>query len=222
MARFTDIVGQDSAVRMLREAVASGRVHHALLFSGPRGVGKRVTADALAARIFCERPAEDACGSCDSCVRLAAGTHPDLHVVEPGGDAAESSKRRTQTISIDQMRALQIALGRRPFVASRRIAIVDDAESMTIPAQNALLKTLEEPPGNTLLVLVAENAAALTATVRSRCQRVSFRPLSADAIEAALARRSVTGADARFLAEHAAGSLGRAMTLDPAKLRESL
>jgi DNA polymerase III subunit delta' len=222
VTRFTDILGQDSAIRMLREAVASGRVHHALLFSGPRGVGKRATADALVARIFCERPQDDACGSCDECVRLGHGTHPDRHVVEPGGDA-ESARRRSKTISIDQVRELQIALGRRPFVASRRMAIVDDAESMTVPAQNALLKTLEEPPGSALLVLVTENPAALTATVRSRCQRVSFRPLSTEAITTALARSaSVSAADARFLAEHAAGSFGRALTIDPAKLRESL
>ena len=104
------------------------------------------------------------------------------------------------------------------------VAILDDADSMTIPAQNALLKTLEEPPGSGLLVLVAENPAALTATVRSRCQRVSFHPLPAEAIVAALASREppVSGEDARFVADHAAGSVGRAFTLDPAKLRESL
>ena len=223
MLRFADILGQEAAVKMLREAVAAGRVHHALLFTGPRGVGKRATADALAARLFCERGEDDACGACDSCRRVAAGTHPDLHRIEPGGDTADGSRRRTKALSIDQIRELQIALSRRPFIAPRRIAIVDDAESMTIPAQNALLKTLEEPPGKTLLVLIADNPAALTATVRSRCQRVSFRPLATEAIVAALGREgSSSAADARFVAEHAAGSIGRALTLDAAKIREAL
>jgi DNA polymerase-3 subunit delta' len=224
VTRFADILGQDAAVRMLREAIASKRVHHALLFAGPRGVGKRATADALVALLFCERPTDDACGTCDSCIRLAAGAHPDLHVVLPGGETAEGpARRRSTTLSIEQVRELQVALGRRPFAASRRVAILDDAEAMTIPAQNALLKTLEEPSGNALLVLVTENAAALTATIRSRCQRVSFHPLPTDAIVAALARNpEVSPADARFVAEHAAGSVGRALTLDPAKLRETL
>jgi DNA polymerase III subunit delta' len=218
VTRFADVHGQEEPIRMLRDAIAADRLHHALLFAGPRGVGKRATADALARFLFCEAPERgDSCGRCESCVRLSAGTHPDLHVVEPGG-----GERKTKSIAIEQVRELQIALGRRPMIAPRRIAIVDDAESTTVPAQNALLKTLEEPPGRGLLVLVSENAAALTVTVRSRCQRVPFRPLAESVVSERLTTAfGVAPEAAPLLAAHADGSLGRALAIDATKLGET-
>lgn len=224
MSRFAAVLGQGRALRMLGEAVAAGRLHHALLFAGPRGIGKRMTADALVSRLFCERPRDgDSCGVCEACRRIEAGTHADLHVVEPGsGEAGEGGRKRSKAIAIEQIRELQVALSRRPMAASRRVAIVDDAERMTIPAQNSLLKTLEEPPGNALLIVVTENPSALTATIRSRCQRVSFAPLDVPTIESALTERGhAEAADAAVLAEHAGGSLGRALALDAAALRET-
>lgn len=221
MTRFADVRGQEGPIRMLRDAVAADRLHHALLFAGPRGIGKRATADALVRFLFCETPDEgDSCGRCESCARLAAGTHPDLHVVEPGG--GEGEKRKTKSIAIEQVRELQIALGRKPMIGPRRITILDDAESMTVPAQNAILKTLEEPPGRGLLVLVTENPAALTVTVRSRCQRVPFRPLAEDVVTERLVRGfDVAPEAAALLAAHAEGSLGRALAMDATKLGQT-
>lgn len=152
----------------LRARAAQARLPHALLITGPAGVGKRDFADAFARSLLCKRPADDgtACGTCEACHLLRAGTHPDYLTVTFLEDKS--------TIGIDQIRALSRTLGMKSHAGGHKIAILIPAEQMTVEAANSLLKTLEEPTDNTLLMLVTEQPARLAATIRSRCQVLRF------------------------------------------------
>ncbi|MEA2627031.1 MAG: polymerase subunit delta, partial [Candidatus Binatota bacterium] len=224
MIRLGDVLGQDEAVAMLRDGFARTRLHHSLLFVGPRGVGKHTTARALAAALFCAGGGADACGECVPCRQVIAGTHPDLATMElpPVKPSADPRERRKRALSIDQVREMQAALGRRPIAGTRRVAIVDDAETLSEEAQNALLKTLEEPPPESFLILVSATGSALRPTVRSRCQRVTFRALDTATLERALIERFEKPAEeARELAAHAEGSVGRALSPHLGRIREA-
>lgn len=144
------------------------RLPHALLLQGPAGVGKHDFALRLAAALLCAQPNAEtaACGQCHSCRLLAAGTHPDLTQVVPEEDR--------RGIVIDQIRGLGAYLALRPHTAARKVAILSPADSMNLNAANSLLKILEEPPLGSVLLLVASQPARLPATIRSRCQRLTF------------------------------------------------
>ncbi len=205
--RLAEIRGQARAISFLRRGWESGRLAHALLFAGPAGIGKLATARALALGLHCEVQPFEACGACDACRTIAAGTHPDVHVI-----LGPSEERRD--ISIDQVRELQRELGFRSMSTHPKIGIVNDAERLTLQAQNALLKTLEEPGGHTVLILVAVNAEALTPTILSRCQRITFAPLPMGDIVAILEAHGHASAEALALAAFAEGSAGQALALD--------
>ena len=205
--RFAEIRGQDRAVGFLRRASEQGRVAHAFLFTGPAGIGKLAASRALALGLHCEVAPFEACGACDACRTIAAGTHPDVRVV-----AGPLPERRD--IAIEQVRELQRELGFRSLSAHPKIGIINDADLLTLQAQNALLKTLEEPGGATVLILVAVNAAALAPTILSRCQRVPFDPLPRADVVAILEAHGRPAAEARALAAYAEGSPGQALALD--------
>jgi len=205
--RIGDVRGQDRAIGFLRRAWERKRLTHALLFTGPAGVGKLATAKALALGLHCDVAPFEACGACDACRTITAGTHPDVRIV-----AGPLEDRRD--ISIEQVRDLQRELGFRSMSAHPKIGIVNDAECLTLQAQNALLKTLEEPGGATVLMLVAVNAAALAPTILSRCQHVGFDPLSTTEVVRILEAHGRSHDDAVALAAYAEGSPGRALALD--------
>jgi DNA polymerase-3 subunit delta' len=216
---LSQILGQAQAVEMLRQASTSGKLHHALLFVGPEGVGKRTTAEALAARLLCGSPVgDDACGRCAACVHVSAGSHPDLR--REGFFYDEKRGGPSGSMVIEQVRGLQGFLGGRALAGGRKIAVLEEAHALTEEAQNALLKTLEEPPRGSLIVLVCHNVSKLQLTVRSRCQRVTFTPLATSLVERILQERlGLAHADASFLAVHSEGSL--AFAEDPALFREA-
>jgi DNA polymerase-3 subunit delta' len=206
MSTFAEIRGHDRPAAFLRAAVANDRLAHALLFVGPDGVGKRCIALALAAWLQCEEGGDDACGGCKSCRQVTAGSHPDVHVV-----SVASGKKE---IGVDQARRLKRFTHMQPVLGKAKVAVVDEAHLLTVAAQNALLKTLEDPPNRSLLLLVANNADALLATVRSRCQRVQFLPLAEDVVrEVLVAAHGVAPETAARLAVLADGSPGRALEL---------
>jgi DNA polymerase-3 subunit delta' len=214
-----DVVGHRRLVTLLSRAVARATLPPALLFAGPAGVGKRRVALALAQTINCTAPRHegdlerDACGECASCRRIARGVHPDIVVLEPG---------ETGSIKIEPVRAVIDQSTFRPFEARRRVVIVDEADALVEPAQHALLKTLEEPPSASVFLLVSSLPDALLPTVRSRCPRLRFGPLSAGEIAAALARDHGYGdVEARAAAVDAEGSLGRALSSESADLVEA-
>ena len=206
MMRFTDIQGHENACAFLRGAVTHGRLAHALVFAGPEGIGKRTVALALAAWLHCTAGGDDACGECVACRQVAAGSHPDVLVVTiPAGK---------KEIGVDRAREVKRFTQMRPVSGRSKLALVDDAHMLTVAAQNALLKTLEEPPASSLLILVTANPDALLPTVRSRCQRVQFAPLAAEAVAALLCTQHGWEPDvARTVAVTADGSVGRALAL---------
>jgi len=206
---FRDILGQEWVISHLKTARQKGRLAHAYLFLGPEGVGKASTAQALAAALNCQTPREDgdACGTCASCRRLAAGTHPDFLVIEP----TESLQ-----IKIEQIREFRRLTNYPPLGGGWRVVVIKPAEAMNEAAANALLKTLEEPPERHLIILTAQVEADLLPTVVSRCHKLAFAPLPAALIAGELERRrGLTLPQAQLLAALSGGSLGRALTLNP-------
>jgi DNA polymerase-3 subunit delta' len=162
--------------------LADGRVPHAVLLAGPAGLGKRELAADLVGSLFCATPAADRrpCGQCRGCLLLAAGTHPDRHRVTFVPN--DEGKLRSEII-VDQIRALRDTLAQTSQFGGWRVAVVDPAEGMNTSSFNALLKTLEEPEANALLLLISDRPGHLPATIRSRCQRIDLRfPPRAEAL----------------------------------------
>ena len=164
-------------------------------------------ATALAQAVHCGDGAGDFCGECVNCTRIADGNHPDVRVIEPLAGKKE--------ISIQQVREFERELNYRSFTGKRKIVIVDPATLMNLASQNALLKTLEEPPQDSLIILIASSAGGLLPTVRSRCLRVSFAPLARSEVAQYLrTKQRMTGDDVEFVAAMSMGSIGAAMGLD--------
>jgi len=202
--RFEAIRGHDAVRARLRRATEQPAT--AYLLYGPDGIGKRRLADAFTARLLCTAPADhDVCGTCAQCTRLEAGTHPDRLVIEKDADRRD--------IRTEQARGLTRWLGLRPMMAIRKVVIVDGAHQLNAHGQNALLKTLEEPPGDAVIVLVASGLTQVLPTVRSRCQQLRLDPLPAATVAAALADHGHEPNAARGLAARAGGSIGRALLL---------
>lgn len=216
---FREVIGHRRVIALLSRSVAREILPPALLFAGPAGVGKRKTAVALAETINCLQPAStdalprDACGTCASCRRIARGVHPDVLVIEPGD---------LGSIRIEQVREVVDRAGYRPFEGRRRVVIVDGADAMVDAAQNALLKTLEEPPSASMFVLVSAMPDALLPTVLSRCPRLRFGELSpAEIAEALMRDHDYDEAEARAAAVEADGSIGRALSAASADVAEA-
>jgi DNA polymerase III subunit delta' len=209
---FFDIEGHDRPVTILKRALANKMLAHAYLFSGDTGIGKRLTAVALAAAVNCGNSGPGGgCGECPSCRKVAAGAHPDVHVLVPDGD----------DIKIDQIRQIQSDLALKPFEGEKKVLLVDSAERMNQAAANAFLKTLEEPPGDTLIILVTPMPQSLLSTIRSRCQEIRFQPLPRRTLAQALVKkRGLPEEDAWFLAALAQGSMGRGLEMDVAQEKD--
>ncbi|MBI2466520.1 MAG: DNA polymerase III subunit delta' [Candidatus Rokubacteria bacterium] len=208
------VVGQDAALALLRRAVATGRVAHAYAFVGPAGVGRRLTALAFAQACLCSR---QGCGACSACRRVAAGHHPDCQVVVP--TPPRDNPRGAPALRIEDVREIEHWAALAPLEGPWKVFVLDDADRMTLPAAQALLKTLEEPPPRTLLILVVANPRALPPTVLSRCQVVRFRPLREPEAVTLLEARGADPETARLLARLCRGQVGLAVTADLAGRR---
>jgi len=205
------IQGQDRAIGLLRRAIGADRLAHAFVFAGPPGVGKRATALALARAVLCPEAPGAGCGTCIDCRLVGAGSHPDVFVEDLA--AAQAERATATAVSIEQIRRAAASLSLRPVRGQRKVGIVDQADRMTAEAQNALLKTLEEPRGAATLVLVASNLDALLPTIRSRCQRLMFAPLPDALVVELLAREGIDPELARRAGTLASGSLDRGREL---------
>lgn len=195
---FSNIAGQDRITALLRRSLASGRISHAYLFEGIDAGCLKETALALVQAVFCG--ATDGCGECDACRRVQGLNHPDLHLLQPDG----------AFIKVDQVRELQRELALRPYQARKKACIIEDADRMNPAAGNAFLKTLEEPPGDALLVLLTTHGEGILPTIRSRCQTLRFPPLSTETVASLLQETGTDEEQARMAAALAGGSLSRA------------
>jgi DNA polymerase III subunit delta' len=201
---FGEIVGHERNIAVLQRILASHKLAHAYLFAGIDGCGKKKTALAFIGAAFCK--ATETCGSCPSCRKMAANSHPDLHLLEPDG----------AFIKIDQVRELQRELSYRPYEAPRKACIIDGADRLNPAAGNALLKTLEEPPGNALIILLATSIDNVLPTIRSRCQGLFFQGIPEQMIRDYLGRQGVAAETAQVSAALADGSLAKALDLSSA------
>ncbi|MBI4298362.1 MAG: DNA polymerase III subunit delta' [Chloroflexi bacterium] len=217
-------VGHDTAVSLLQRSLRGDRLSHAYLFVGPPHVGKRTLALELAQAVNCldsERP----CGQCSQCLRIAKNQHPDVQIVALIPQEEGVRERMRTEIAIDQVREIQRVASLKPFEGKNRVFIFDGAERLSEEAANCLLKTLEEPPDHVLLILLTSREESLLPTLKSRCQRIEFRPLSVERVAKELeARYSVDHARAQELARQSEGCLGWALAAlsDPSVLEERL
>lgn len=206
---FRTLLGHGTTLGLLSRAAGAGTLPPSLIFAGPDGVGKRAAAVALAQALNCPTPvaptdrlALDACGECPVCRRIGRGLHPDVTVIEPGD---------TGSIKIEVVREEIRKTAFKPFEGRRRVIIFNDAENLVDDAQNALLKTLEEPPPGSVLILVTAQPNRLLATVRSRCPVVRFAPLApADVALWLMRAHAVPENEARAVAAVTRGSLAAA------------
>jgi DNA polymerase-3 subunit delta' len=167
---------QQSQWQQVNQLVSSQRLPHALFLQGNQGLGKAGFAVSLASALLCKQPAADhqACGMCQACQLLAAATHPDLYYLRPTAKENSKSKKPALSIRIEDIRALCEKLNQTSQYGGYRIAILDQADQLTLSAANSLLKTLEEPGNNVLIILISARAQRLPVTIRSRCQALRF------------------------------------------------
>lgn len=204
---FDTILGQARPIGILQHAITSGRAHHAYLFAGPDGVGKRLVARAFAQALLCVHNNGDACGVCTHCARIAQDQHPDVLMLEP-----DRSKTRP-IIKIDAIREITRQVHFKPYEGRRRVVLIDGAEAITEEGSNALLKTLEEPSGETLFVLITPQDRLLLTTIRSRCQLIRFAPLARGQVQEILLARGIDPQTAQVAAAFSEGSPGAALGL---------
>ncbi|HZK81767.1 MAG TPA: DNA polymerase III subunit delta' [Humisphaera sp.] len=213
--QLTDIFGQDNAIGWLAQSYLADRLPHALIFAGPVGVGKATTTRALGRLFLCDHPTNDkSCGMCDSCRVMDAGNHPDFHVITKEliryHDKTGKSKGISLSINVIRPELIDPA-GRKAVMGRGKVFVIEQAELMNPQAQNALLKTLEEPAGRTLIILLTDQPSALLATIRSRCQTVQFGALDETRVREELIARAIDPAVAADAAALSRGSLGVAM-----------
>jgi DNA polymerase-3 subunit delta' len=241
---LAEVKHQATAQRMLQRAISSRRVPHAYVFHGPQGVGKELLARGLAQLLLCEKPVENeltgrdaetvgvskllaGCGKCADCKLASAGTHPDLHLIyrqlnreHPEPDVR---KRKGLEIGVDVLRHFVIdKVGMKPNRGRAKVFLIREADVITAQAQNALLKTLEEPPGTTYLILLVTSLDALLPTTLSRCQVVQFDALPLEFVRDRLGvmRPDLAPEQAAWYARSSAGSLGRALSMIDEQLFE--
>ena len=219
MITLQDIFGQDQAVETLLRAYRADRLPHGMIFAGRVGVGKATAARGLATLFLCESPkGERPCGKCDSCVLMSVGNqdgssnHPDFHVIYRQLIRLEKSESKARDLPVNVIREFLIGPASRSSVKGRgKVFVVEEADLMNPQAQNALLKTLEEPSGRTLLILITDQPDCLLPTIRSRCQIVRFASLDEKVVQRELEKRKIAKQPAAEAAALSEGSLGLAL-----------
>lgn len=202
--RLAEIRGQQAAVAQLQAYRRAGSLRGGFLFVGPEGIGKFAVAGAFARALVCAEAGEDACGRCPACLRAGRGQHPDVTLIDPGG--AE--------IGVEEVRSLQDRASLRPYEAALKIFVINNAHQLNAVSANAFLKTLEEPPGYCLIILVTHKPGLLLKTIVSRCRTVKFLPFARGELAELLCREHGMAPDSgRFLAHLCEGRLGAALRL---------
>ncbi|MCD8121857.1 MAG: DNA polymerase III subunit delta' [Clostridiales bacterium] len=206
MLSFHDIVGQDQIKEHLQKAIENHKVSHAYILTGEAGMGRKSLADAFALTLLCEKGGREPCMECHACRQVLSGNHPDLiHVTH----------EKPNSISVNDIREqINDTMLVRPYSSYYKIYIVDEAEKMTQQAQNALLKTIEEPPSYAVIILLTTNQDLFLPTILSRCVQLKLKPLRDSVVKSYLVQnRKVPEGDAEVYAAFARGNLGKAIAL---------
>jgi DNA polymerase III subunit delta' len=245
MMNLLDIVGQDRAIAQLQRGLHGQRSPHALMFAGPEGVGRETTATAFAALLLCPQPVKiprrtlqgrfadlpedfalvQACGQCHDCRMMDSRSHPDFHPVYKElaryHENSQVRDRVMQELGIDVIDSFLITpAGRSPSRGRGKVFVIRQAELMSDAAQNALLKTLEEPPPGVTIILLCNQPQQMLPTTISRCRVVPFHLLPRDFVAGRLAEQGLAPLEAQFWARYTDGSIGRAMELSQAQMYE--
>ena len=206
MLGFNDILGHEQIKEHFRNAVQTGKISHAYILSGEAGMGRKSLANAFALELLCEKGLPDPCMACHACKQVLSGNHPDLIYV---------THEKPASIGVDDIREqINDTIMVRPYSSYYKIYIVDEAEKMTVQAQNALLKTIEEPPSYAVIILITTNQEAFLPTILSRCVQMKLKPLKDFTIKSYLTQNlHIAEKDADICAAFARGNLGKAIHL---------
>lgn len=206
MATFQDIIGQEQIVEHLKTAVKADQVNHAYIIQGERSSGKEFIAKVFAEALQCENPKDgDSCGECHSCKQAEGGNQPDIIKV---------THEKPNTIGVEDIRKITGDVVIKPYSSKRKIYIINEAEKMTVQAQNALLKTLEEPPSYAVIILLTTNVDALLQTIQSRCILLTMKPVRDELVKKYLMQDvKVPDYKADVCVAFARGNVGRAKAL---------
>ena len=207
---FADFAPQGSTAELLQKQLAQGNFPHAVLIHGMPGVGKKTLGKLLVQALLCRQEPRP-CGRCSDCQLAEKLEHPNLTVIRPGEPIAPGQRRDRTTIPVDDIRELVRICGEHTLDSGNRAVLILEADKMTPQAQNALLKTLEEPPAGTYFILVTEHLEGILTTVISRCQRVTLHPWEEDRIRDILIARGIDAQRAKAAAAVSEGSIGRAV-----------
>lgn len=208
---FSDCLGHDKPINIINSYIEKSRFFGGFIFSGPQGIGKKMVAKIIAQALNCTAGLNKPCGSCPSCLKTVKLQHPDLHIIENG----ESQ------IKIEDIRAIQREANFRPYEAVMKVFIIDNAHRLNPEAANSLLKLLEEPPKDSLIILITHKLQNIFKTVLSRCKVIKFAPLARLGLESILIKDySVDKHAAHFLAFYGEGRLGFALKLKDSKITE--
>jgi len=210
--RFSDVLGHARSLSIIQAYLEKSRFSGSFIFSGPEGIGKRMVAKLIAGQLNCTGQIDRPCGSCSGCLKIQKETHPDLHIIQNG----------QSQIKIEDIRGILRQANFRPYEGAVKVFIIDNAHKLNSEAANSLLKVLEEPPKDVLIVLVTHKPQNIIKTVLSRCKEIKFSPLIRAQLEAVLIKNyALDNAAAHFLAYYAEGRLGLALKLkDTPLLRE--
>jgi len=204
---FENLIGNERIKENLKKSIKSNNILHSYIFVGISGIGKRIFAREFAKSILCLNE-DKYCNKCKSCMEFQSNNHPDFMEIE----RAEDSKN----IKIEQIRFMQEKIAEKPIISSKKVYIIDDADTMTIEAQNCLLKTLEEPPEYAVIILIVSNESKLLNTIKSRCIKIPFEMISDDNIKKYI-EDNITKDVSKNMISMCGGSIGKAKIIEERK-----
>jgi len=213
---FQDIKGQDITIQILKEHIRQARLSNGYLFVGPEGIGKKMAAKTLAKALNCQNETLDSCDECTSCLKIEKNQHPDVHIIDANSNTEQNKNDTSDSVAIkiSHIRQLQKDISLKPYEGKLKVFIIDNAHNLTAEASNALLKTLEEPPAQSLIILVSAKPTLLFKTIISRCQVLKFYPMARPKLEGVLKKDySLESNLSHFLAYFCEGRIGCALRL---------